>query len=67
MNNSDFFNYRWDLEKQEGCGMMAHETLTEPRVAMEWLLANQKSFSDLPAFPGLHGIFCYNNANNSWT
>ena len=24
--------YRWDLEKQEECGVVAHERLTEPRV-----------------------------------
>ena len=26
------FYYRWDLQKQEGWGMVAHERLTEPRV-----------------------------------
>ena len=27
--------YRKDLEKQVGCGVVAHERLTEPRVTME--------------------------------
>ena len=42
--------YRYDLEKQEGCGVVAHEGLIEPRVTIEWLLAKPKSFLDLPAF-----------------
>ena len=29
------FFYRSDLEKQEGCGVVAHERLTEPRATME--------------------------------
>ena len=29
------FIYRYDLEKQEECGVVAHERLTEPRVTME--------------------------------
>ena len=44
--------YRQDLEKQERCGVVAHERLTEPRVTIEWLLAKQNSLSDLPAFLG---------------
>ena len=28
-------NYRKDLEKQEGCVVVAHERLNEPRVTME--------------------------------
>ena len=31
--------YRQDLEKREGCGVVAHERLTELRVTPEWLLA----------------------------
>ena len=30
-----YFFYRKDLEKQEGCGVVAHERLTEPRVTEE--------------------------------
>ena len=44
------FYYRWDLQKQEGCGVVAHERLTEPRVKIKWLLAKPRSFSSLPAF-----------------
>ena len=51
-----FNNYRWDLENQEGCGVVAHERLTEPRVAIEWVLATRNSLSDLPAFLGPNGI-----------
>ena len=29
------FSYRQDLEKQEGCGVVAHERVTEPRFTME--------------------------------
>ena len=28
-------NYRLDLENQEGCGVVAHERLTEQRVKIE--------------------------------
>ena len=35
--------------------MVANERLTEPRVAMEWLLAKPRSFSNLPAFLDLNG------------
>ena len=42
--------YREDLEKQGGCGVVAHERLTEPRVTIEWLLAKQNSLADLPTF-----------------
>ena len=45
-----YCTYRYDLEKQEGCGVVAHERLTEPRVTMEWLLAKPRSFSNLPVF-----------------
>ena len=48
--------YRWDLEKQEGCGVVPHERPTEPRVTIEWLLAKRNSLSDLPAFLGPHDI-----------
>ena len=51
---SNFF-YREDLEKQEGCGVVAHERLTEPSVTMEWLLAKPRSISNLPAFLDLNG------------
>ena len=36
LSNQAFFKSfnSWDLEKQEGCGMVAHERLTEPRVTM---------------------------------
>ena len=43
-----FWIYREDLEKQEECGVVAHERLTEPRVTMEWLLAKRNSLSNLP-------------------
>ena len=42
--------YREDLEKQEGCGVVAPERLIEPRVKMGWLLAKPRSFSKLSAF-----------------
>ena len=42
--------YRYDLEKWEGCGVVAHERLAEPRVTVEWLLAQRRSFSNLPVF-----------------
>ena len=48
-------SYRLDLEKQEGCGVVAHARLTEPRVTIEWLLAKGNSLSDLPAFLGPYG------------
>ena len=35
---------------------MADESLTEPRVTMEWLLPTRNSLSDLPAFLGPNGI-----------
>ena len=47
--------YHWYLEKKEGCGLVAHERLTEPRVTMDWLLPKPNSLSDLPAFPGSYG------------
>ena len=42
--------YRWDLEKQEECGVVAQERLIEPHAKIEWLLAKPRSFSNLPAF-----------------
>ena len=42
--------YNQDLEKQESSGVMAHESLAEPRVTMQWLLLKRNSLSDLPAF-----------------
>ena len=48
-------NYRYDSEKREGCGVVAHERLTEPRVTMDWLLAIPRSFSNLTAFFDLNG------------
>ena len=47
--------YHYDLEKQEKCGEVAHERLTEPRVTIMWLLAKPSIFSDLPAFLGTYG------------
>ena len=47
--------YRQDLEKQEGCDVVAHETLTEPRVTIELLLAKPRTFSNLPAFLDFNG------------
>ena len=41
----------------EGCGVVVHERLTEPRVTIEWLLIKPKSFENLPAFLDL---------NDSW-
>ena len=55
MRHPDFSN-RQDLAKQEGCGMVAHERLTEPRVTIEWLLPKRNSLSDLPAFLDVNGI-----------
>ena len=52
----DLNYYRWDLENQEGCGVVAHERLTEPRVTMEWLLAKPNSLSNIPAFLDPNGI-----------
>ena len=49
--------YRLDLEKLEGCGVMARERLIEPHVTMEWILAEPRSFSNLPAFSDLNGKF----------
>ena len=37
--------------------MVAHETLTEPRVTKEWLLTKRNSLSDLLAFQRPFGIF----------
>ena len=53
------FHYREDLEKKEECGGVVHEKLYEPIVTMEWLLAETRSFSNLPAFLVLNGIFKY--------
>ena len=39
--------------------MVAHERLTEPRVTMELLLAKPRSFSTLPAFLDLKGLFIF--------
>ena len=44
------FFYRYDLEKREECGVVAHKRLTEPRVTMNWLLAKSRSLSNLPLF-----------------
>ena len=44
----------FDLEKQEGCGVVAQERLPEPRVTIEWLLAKQRSFLYFPAFRDLN-------------
>ena len=46
-----------DLEKLEGCGVVAHEILTEPRVTMDWLLTKLKRFSNLSAFLDLNGTY----------
>ena len=35
--------------------MVARERLTEPPVIMEWLLANPRSFSNVPDFLDLNG------------
>ena len=45
--------YIQDLEKQEGCGVMAHERLTELRVRMEHFL-------------GLNGIKSFNILQNQF-
>ena len=44
-----------DLEKQEGCGVVVHERLTEPSVTKEWLLPKENIFSNIPAFLGPNG------------
>ena len=46
---------RKDLKKQEGCGVVAHERLTEPHVRMEWLLPKRNSLSDLLVFLDPYG------------
>ena len=43
------------MEKQEGCGVVAHERLTEPRVTMVRLLAKPRNVSYLPAFLDING------------
>ena len=48
--------YRYDLEKQEGYDVVAHERLNESRVTIKWLLAISRSFSNLSAFLDLNGI-----------
>ena len=48
--------YRWDLEKQEQCGVVAHERLTKPPITMEWLLAKPRSLWNFPAFLDLNGL-----------
>ena len=50
-----FLIYREDLKKQEGCGVVAHERHTEPRVTIEWLITKSRSFSNLPASSDLNG------------
>ena len=47
--------YRKDLEKQERCGVVAHERLAEPRVIQECLLPERNSLLALPAYLGPHG------------
>ena len=37
--------YRENLEKREGCSVVAHERLSEPRLTIEWLLEKLRSFS----------------------
>ena len=56
--------YRYDLEKQALCGLVAHERLTEPRVTIEWLLAKPRSFPNLPAFLDLNGGKNFQNFMN---
>ena len=46
--------YREDLKNYEGCGVVVHERLTEPRVIIEWLLTKSKSLSNLPTFLDLN-------------
>ena len=48
--------YRWALEKREGCGVVAHLRLSEPRVTIKWLLAKRNILSDLPASLDSYGI-----------
>ena len=45
-----FWEIPLGLEKQDGCQVVAHERLIETRVTMEWLLAEQRSVSNPPAF-----------------
>ena len=44
------FSYLEDLEKQEECGVVVPERLSEQHVTTELLLAKPRSFSNLPAF-----------------
>ena len=67
LNFSDFGTKNWfeiwknfiitDKESGKDCGKVTHERLTEPRVTMEWLLAEPRSFSNLPVFLNLNGMW----------
>ena len=60
-------NYRYDWEKQEGCGLVAPERLTEQRVTIEWLLPKRNSLPDLCAFLGPNGsILTLSLSNHSY-
>ena len=49
---------RFKIEKtRKGCGVLAPETLTKPRVIIEWLLVKPRSFSNFPVFLDLNGRY----------
>ena len=50
--NIKYSFYHEVLKKQGVVGVVAHERLTKPRIAIEWLLAKPSSLSDFPAFLG---------------
>ena len=62
--------YSWDLGKQDGCGVVTRDRLTEPRVSIEWLPPKPSSLSDLPAFLCSYGMFVrliiFLNFQNDW-
>ena len=46
--------------------LVAHERPPEPRVTIEWLLAKQRSSSNLPAFLDFNGIKFCNIFDDCW-
>ena len=47
--------HHFDLEKQEGCGSVARERVTEPCITIEWLLTKPRTFWNLRAFLDFYG------------
>ena len=52
-----FFKVPLRLKKREGCDLVAHQKLTAPRITMEWLLAESRSFSNLLVLLDLNGPY----------